>query len=418
MLNPKFTYKVYNNLLIALAFLIPIHDRLVAPVIALLGLFWFLEFNFIEKWKQLKSSKNNRYLLAFASIYLVYLAGTIYSEQLTGMTGAWFTLEVKMSLFVFPLWFSTTNVSQLRPDIYKKIIVSFIWGSFISGMLILNNAVYQYFMEKSTSVFFYTKLSMVHHPSYLSLIYTFDIALLVNWLFIKKPKNPTKRNAAYVLILFFQFLIILLSSKAGIISVVLMFVIVMIFTVLKDRASMKGHFLVAGSLMIIFLFILFLTPPSYNRFFAAERALESKLQADTNHLDGSVARMLIWKSALEIIADNPVLGVGTGDVTTELLNKYHEHNIVMAEEREYNAHNQYLQTYVATGIAGFLALMGCLFAGAFVAFTRKNLLYLVFVLVFAFNILVESMLERQAGVVFYSFFNALLFYFTINKKKS
>lgn len=402
----------------ALVFLIPIHDRLVAPVIALIGLLWILEFNFIEKWKRLKHSKSNRWLLAFASIYVVYLVGTIYSENLHGQSGAWFNLEVKMSLFVFPLFFSTIDKRLLRPDIYKKIMVAFIWGTMVSGMIILNHAVYQYFMEKSSSVFFYMKLGMVHHPSYLAFIYTMSIAIIFNWLINTKQKNPTKRNAAVALIIFFQILIILLSSKAGILGVVIMYVISIAFAALRKRETLKMQSLLAGSLLVTFLITLMLTPPAYNRFFAAERALESKLKADTAELDGSVARMLIWQSAIEVIKANPVLGVGTGDVTPVLLKKYREHNIVMAEEREYNSHNQYLQTYVAIGLPGIIVLLSCFAAALWIAYRKKNQLYLIFIVVFAFNILVESMLERQAGVVMYSFFNAFLFLYSFQSENN
>jgi hypothetical protein len=44
------------------------------------------------------------------------------------------------------------------------------------------------------------------------------------------------------------------------------------------------------------------------------------------------------------------------------------------------------------------------------AIRRIHFIYFSFLAVFAFNILVESMLEVQAGVIYYAFFNALLFF--------
>ncbi len=401
----------------ALAFLLPIHDRLVAPVIVLIGLVWILEFNFGEKLKRLRSSRKNRYLLSFGILFVIYLLGSFYSEHIHGKTGALFTLQVKLSLFVFPLLFSTIDVSLLRADIFKKITVAFIWGAMVSSLIILNNAVYHYFLDRSATVFFYTRLSMVHHPSYLSLLYSFAIAILVIWLLKHIGQNTFKRNAVIFLVIYFQVFIVLLSSKAGILGTGMIYLAVIFYYLIKKRQEIRIPLIISGSFLVILLIILILTPPTYERFFAAERALESKLQTDTSQLDGSVARMLIWQSSLEIIKDHPILGVGTGDVNYTLLDKYREHHIVMAEEREYNAHNQYLQTYLATGLAGFLVLIACLLIAFIVAYRRENLLYLLFILIFGFHILVESMLERQAGVVFYSFFNALLFYYTIHGRK-
>ncbi|MEZ5198704.1 MAG: hypothetical protein R2764_20660 [Bacteroidales bacterium] len=45
------------------------------------------------------------------------------------------------------------------------------------------------------------------------------------------------------------------------------------------------------------------------------------------------------------------------------------------------------------------------------AIKKKHAIFLLFIMLFSFNLLFESMLERQAGVVFYAFFNGLLFYY-------
>ena len=104
------------------------------------------------------------------------------------------------------------------------------------------------------------------------------------------------------------------------------------------------------------------------------------------------------------------MGVGTGDVKDVLLQKYQEKGITNAYLLRLNAHNQYLQTTIALGILGLLVVLGCLFLPLYEALRQKNILVFLFILIVAFNLLVESMFERQAGIVFYSFFNALLFF--------
>ena len=39
---------------------------------------------------------------------------------------------------------------------------------------------------------------------------------------------------------------------------------------------------------------------------------------------------------------------------------------------------------------------------------KNNLLYTYFLIIIAFNFLSESMLETQAGVLFYAFFNSIM----------
>ena len=66
---------------------------------------------------------------------------------------------------------------------------------------------------------------------------------------------------------------------------------------------------------------------------------------------------------------------------------------------------------------GFLTLLASLLFPAWFAFRQKELLYLLFLALVSFHFLVESMLAKQAGIVFYAFFNTLLFYMAFSQKK-
>ena len=118
---------------------------------------------------------------------------------------------------------------------------------------------------------------------------------------------------------------------------------------------------------------------------------------------------MIWWYSFEITNDNFLMGVGTGDVKDNLLDKYREKQMFNALGLELNAHNQYLQTTLALGILGLIILMVTLVLPALYGLEVKHYLYLIFLILIAFNFLFESMLETQAGVVFYAFFNTYLF---------
>lgn len=372
--------------------------------------------NFREKLRRILANKTNLYLQLFGIIFLVYLAGITYSQQTTGETGALFTVQVKLSLLFFPILIGTIDFEALRKDIFRKIGFTFVTGCLISSIIILNNAVFHYFTEHTSKVFFYTRLAMVHHPSYLSLLFSFAIALIICWLLFSKDAVPFKKTMAFALIFYFQVFIVLLSSKAGIIGLMLLYMGIVTFSVFRIRKNIRMPVILSTIMMVVFVVILISTPPTWERFYAAEKAVENIDQSDSTTTNGSVARMLIWESSLEIIRKHPLIGVGPGDVRNALVDKYNEKGITLAAEKEYNAHDQYLQTYLAVGLPGFIILCGMLILGLLVGWKRNSLIYFLLVLLFAFHILVESMLERQAGVVFYAFFNALLFYLTMSRK--
>jgi O-antigen ligase len=156
--------------------------------------------------------------------------------------------------------------------------------------------------------------------------------------------------------------------------------------------------------------ILLVFPASFNRFYAIKKSIEDNQIPDNLKTESSASRLLVWECSLEIIQENFFFGVGTGDVKTELIKKYNEKQIVQALADKLNPHSQFLQTFIAIGFPGFILLIFTLISPAVYAFKKGNLLFLLFTGIFLFHILVESMLERQAGVVFYALFSVLLFF--------
>jgi O-antigen ligase len=163
--------------------------------------------------------------------------------------------------------------------------------------------------------------------------------------------------------------------------------------------------LVAG----IFYGAFSLFPSTATRFRNAETALAGRNKSSAEQAESNSERLVVWHAALEVIKENPFFGVGTGDVKDVLLEEYRKENKLGVYNMRLNAHNQYLQTYIALGIPGLLLLICMLIIPGWMALRRFDVVCFAFLAVFAFNILVESMLEVQAGVIFYSFFNVLFF---------
>ena len=122
------------------------------------------------------------------------------------------------------------------------------------------------------------------------------------------------------------------------------------------------------------------------------------------------ARMLIWKSALELFLEKPLFGYGTGDVKHELVGVYKKYNYDYLADYQLNAHNQYLQMLIAIGLIGSIIFWAYLIFPVFEKNFFSNMVYAGFIFLILVNFLTESMLETQAGVVFYAFFNSLLYF--------
>jgi O-antigen ligase len=131
---------------------------------------------------------------------------------------------------------------------------------------------------------------------------------------------------------------------------------------------------------------------------------------------GKALRVAIWKCAWDVVKLNPVWGVGTGDVQDNLQESYRINKFDFAYlYNSYNAHNQFLETMLALGVIGLLLLLCSFILPLQWAFKNQNGLYLIFIIFIAANCLTESLFERQKGIVFYAFFNALFLNYSNRK---
>ena len=115
-----------------------------------------------------------------------------------------------------------------------------------------------------------------------------------------------------------------------------------------------------------------------------------------------------YNSLFEVIKENLIFGVGTGDSRDKLMEKYLEKNMKTEYEFGLNSHNQFLNTAVSIGIIGLVVLILCFLMPFYQGWKQKELLLMGFVVIVSMNLLFESMFERQSGVIFYVFLNTIL----------
>ncbi|MEW6467492.1 MAG: O-antigen ligase family protein [Bacteroidota bacterium] len=121
-------------------------------------------------------------------------------------------------------------------------------------------------------------------------------------------------------------------------------------------------------------------------------------------------RMEFWATALAIIKQDPLFGVGTGDPPGAFAQMYKTRNSPLKEKFRLRSHNQYLAIAVALGLPGLALFLFSLFYPAWKANAWRDYLYAVFFIIIVLSFLNEDTLESQAGVTFYAFFNSLFLF--------
>ena len=197
------------------------------------------------------------------------------------------------------------------------------------------------------------------------------------------------------------FTIILLGSKAAVLTLITVFFVFLINKGLLK--TVKGK-LFAFMSIVIFLTIFFLSG-IYLRF---EQAINTVLdEKNSNELLSTGQRIQVWKNILELPLERLLLGNGNIHGYA-LLNQNLDFKL--------NSHNQYLEVLLASGLLGIILLFVFLFGLIFLNKQLKNnMLFVFFLLIIIINLAFENLLNRQWGIVFIGFFYSYLYVFVIKK---
>jgi O-antigen ligase len=140
---------------------------------------------------------------------------------------------------------------------------------------------------------------------------------------------------------------------------------------------------------------------------------------NTRHVNGHsfTMRLYFWKAALHSIMSHPVIGVGTGDVQSELNKVYVETKSPLDARWYLRPHNQYLTITVALGIVGLIIFLASIIYPVVQLRNYFSSLFWPFFLIALISFFFEDTLETQAGLTFYAFFNSLYLSLAYFKKQ-
>jgi O-antigen ligase len=398
--------RLFYYITLLLAFFIPVHDRLVLVFVTLILINWIFTGSYRARFNRMFHDGKQLSLLIFTLLFLIYLVGLIWTSN---MHYGKIDLELKIPLFLFPFIFATTRNMVFRGKRVVNVFLAYMAGCFFSTMIFILNAFNNFIQSNSYDEFYYTKLAIYQHTTYMSMFLSLALAMALFLLIFRRSMLSRLVQLFIALLIPYYFiLVILLSSKAGIFSMASVFILSNVAMLLYGKK--KLHAFAAFALVCIaFMLSQVIFPYSFGRMKAVSRTMSNRPKSGSDAIESTAERVLIWDAAYSIVKQNLLVGVGTGDVKDELFAQYEQNNFKTGAMKQLNAHNQYLQTFIALGLIGLIIMLAGFFWPLWLSFKNRYLLYIAFIFIVAFNFLFESMLERQAGMMFYAFFNTFLF---------
>ena len=273
----------------------------------------------------------------------------------------------------------------------------------------LTHAFLEYLVSGNQEAFYYIHLpyllaSKVH---YVAWYYSFAIFVSIDHLM----SSNSNRALWFLGLLILLFSLILLSSRAFILAFIVVFILSFLkwFKTVKVSSLMWAKILSIAALFIFFLVFLPSTNLRLNDTFVE---LQKMFGYDTPKQTNP--RVFIWRYGAEVIAKNPIFGFGVGDAKGELglalescdAMFWNGEQNVPIQKKNYNFHNQFMQTWAEVGIFGFLILLFIMIHPFLL--NNSHPLFLIFIGLTFIGCLTESMFERQAGVVLFAFMYPLL----------
>lgn len=374
--------------------------------IMICGLFWLVSIGFKSKFQTYFS---NPPALLFLAYYLWLVIGRLYSAEPDEAS------KDLLSKFPFFAWSLMLGSLLIFSKIDKeKLLKVFVISVVVSMLYCFGEAVYRYAGDSDVHHFYFSNLVTYEMipPHYLGLYINFAYGILFHRLLSGRVTFGNK--AADIVLLLFLFLSIVLISvrMQYLVFGIVNFYLIFLFT----RRSRGAVFAWISSLLVMaLLFGLAWSfsgsrsriKDTYNEIVSFNRMINNK---QTNH------RKFLWVHGWEVIEDNFWIGTGTGaanghlhrellDVEAKFWDGQHNYYL---RDKMYNFHNAYLQHWASGGVIGF-AIFTMMFV---IPLFRRNPLRVqsnLFLIVCGLSFLTESMLERQAGVLFFSFIYSILF---------
>ena len=395
LLRRNIPEKVVFGMICFIAMLIPFHKTLASPVLLLSFIAILFSLNYAYKLERLLANK--RYLF-FASIFLLFVFGYFFSED---KHTAYRDLEVKFYLLAIPVFYVLIQPFTIKE---RKLVSTLYVISCLLFILVAFSIAFYDFLVLGENHFYYKELLAFTylHPSYAGMFQAFAAVLIVMHLLTNWFEIPKKWRFIYLALLaIITLFIFLLTAKMAIASIFILLSVAFYLLGKQILGKSKTIFIIVLGNVVAIAIMLSLP---YTR----ERLKLLFTYNEVSYENSVNSRQEIWKAAIEVAQNNWLVGTGTGDAEEELIAAYQRNNFQLGVDEKYNAHNQYLQILVETGIVGLLLFIAYLIWCLRLAIRSRNHLYLVFLLLWMVNITTESMLETQSGVVFFSFFNVLL----------
>lgn len=324
--------------LVLLIFTFPIQKKILTidlgfhlksfQIVLMLGFFVFV-LRWIKNRELVSFRPKVKQIINWFLIFLIVIIPQILlSEDVTGGIRNYIAL-----IWVSLAFFLTIYIVKEKSDLIRLFKI----GS-IAGILFGILGVILYISKSHFGNFyFYGKIprliNLHDDPNFYAMHASFFFFIGLTYYYFS---NRFNKLIGFACLLLSGLNVVLTFSRGGIASLILAFVIFLMFLFRKNFGT-KTNSLVLGGISISGVLIIALS----------QKNLVSTLVERVNSLqiDAGSGRLGLWSTGWKLFTENPILGIGLGN--------FRYYNWIINHSERY-IHNSYLQILVETGLVGFI----------------------------------------------------------------
>ena len=353
---------------------------------------------FVLLFFALANQRNWKDALQRASDIIAYfallVAGLLYTTDFT--TGVR-VLETSFVLLAFP--FLLSYEKKIDENRMQYLFRSFSTGLLVAVLICLVYAFVRFSDSGDVRVFYFYDLTRAidFQPTYFA--YYLIFAITFELYLLNESKNKLRNFWSVFLIILFVITLLLTGGQTSFISLLLVSSFFILKFLLEERTPSR---ILAVLVTICVICLIF-----FHSYFNASR--------DTELLSDSWERIELWKSAISANT-NFLFGEGTGDYKLVLNNYYLHHGMSEFAAKSLNAHNQFIEIFLANGIIGVIVILIMLGRPLYFSIKANHDLGVLVFFPFLMYGMTEVFLGRYQGVVFFVMLHQVFIsYYTSNK---
>ena len=385
--------KTYQFLLIILAFLMPLTVFGANLIIVLICVLWLMSGHYKYKFQQIIS---NKLMMASIIFFLLHLVGLIWTEDLSW--GLHIVHKMWYFIGLFPILFTI-----VRKDYIKHYVIAFLFAIFITE--VVSYLVWFELVPPFKNATIENPTPFMSHISY-NPILSFAIYLVLHEVFLNKKLSNIQFSFYSFFAISMTINMFITGGRAGQVTFFVMLAI-LIFQVL-DKQRIKSILTILITIPLIFF-------GSYQSSELFKKRVDLSVFEVMNYSENKESslgsRINFGLNSLEVIKENSLIGVGTGDFPSE----YKKINDIASPEYPStdNPHNMYILILMQLGILGLISMMSIFYYQIKLSFNSKNKFIqnsaITLPLLFLVMMLSDSYLLGHYTSLLFVFFSSFLY---------